>query len=483
MTEVDKYDQPGEVSREADPIRQMEARTNAFRDHGRQILMECTVSIPEGRIWQEITNGTDSQLYHPCPHCGQWATWERSHLVGWHGAVDEFAAGDEAKWECPACSETFGDDERKQMHRHTLLVHRGQEVTPDGEITGTEPRTETFGLRWSAFDNPFVSTGRLGQDEWTAIKDVNQESAERAARQFIWAIPHEPPDIDLTQLDPTEVSDRQHETKRGEVPSGTLGIAVGVDTGKRRLHWSAHAVQSDGSDVIIDYGEQQTEWEALGVTRALIAALDRMAAYWASGWIDGTGRKWTPGQVWIDSGYAEHQEGVYVFCKAAGHKVYRPTKGDGNSVYGGGAGYKPPRQKSEAVRLIGRGYYGVWQTKRQVLLVHVDANAWKADFQSRLKMPATDAGSIRLYQVADPSEHADWSAQVTAERQVDVWRAGRRAAVKWEPIRRANHWLDAGYLGTAAAQYLREHGAEGKQQPQWSGQKSGGWFQQQQRRQ
>jgi phage terminase large subunit GpA-like protein len=472
MTEVDKYDEPGETSREADPIRQMEARTNAFRDFGRMILLECTVSIPGGRIWQEITNGTDSRLYHPCPHCGYWTTWEREHLIGWQNGADQYAAGDGARWECPACSGTFGDRGRKQAMQQTMLVHRGQEVTPDGEITGAEPRTETFGLQWSAFDNPFVSTSRLGQDEWLTAGDINQESAERAARQFVWAIPHEAPDVDLTHLDPTLVSDRQHHTKRGEVPAGTLGLAVGADTGKRRLHWSTHAVQADGSDVIIEYGEQQTEWEALGVTRALMTALERLATYWGAGWLDATGRTWKPAQVWIDSGYAEHQEGVYAFCRASGHNVYRPTKGHGGGVYGGGAGYLAPRQKSESIRLIGRGYHGTWQTKRGILLIHVDADAWKADFQSRLKMPATEAGAIRLYQVADPAEHADWSAQVTAERQVHLWKAGKRAAVKWEQIRRANHWLDAGYLGTAAACYLREHGIKAKGP-------EGGWFERQ----
>ena len=139
-------------------------------------------------------------------------------------------------------------------------------------------------------------------------------------------------------------------------------------------------------------------------------------------------------------------------------------------MYGGGGGYLAPRQKTQAIRFIGRGCHGAWQGKRQVLLIHVDADAWKADFQSRLKMPPEDAGAIRLYQVADPSDHADWSAQVTAERQVDVWQSGRHAAVRWEQVRRANHWLDAGYLGTAAAWYVREFLGQDKQAPK------DGWF-------
>ena len=455
LTEVDKYDTAGEASREADPIRQMEARTNAFRDFGRQILMECTVSIPSGRIWQEITLGTDSRLYHPCPCCGVWAAWEREHLTGWRDATDEFAARDAARWTCPACSGMFGDDERRAMLPLVVLVHRGQEVTPDGAVTGPEPRTETFGLRWSAFDNPFVSTGRLGQDEWNAARAVNQDSAERAMRQFVWCIPYEPPDVDLTHLEPATVAQRQHASKRGEVPANCIGVAVGVDTGKRRLHWSAHAILTDGSDVVIDYGVQATQWEALGVTASLLAALGELRTYWAAGWRDIAGTLWTPSAVWIDSGYAEHQAAVYVFCKQAGPQVYRPTKGHGEGVWGGGGRYAAPRLKTDVVRYIGRGTHATWQRAQQITLMHVDADGWKAEFHSRLKMPASEPGAIRLYAVADSTEHADWCAHVTAERQVDVWKEGQRAAVKWEQVRRENHWLDAGYLGTAAGEFIR----------------------------
>jgi len=461
MTEVDKYDTAGTVSREADPIRQMEARTNAFRDYGRQILMECTVSILEGRIWQEITKGTDSRLYHPCPHCGHWATWERSHLVGWQDTADEFEAADAAKWECPACSGTFGEEERKQMHRQTLLVHRGQEVTPEGEVTGTEPRTETFGLQWSAFDNPFVRTSRLGQEEWLARRAVNQDSAERAARQFIWAIPYEPPDVDMTQLDPATVAERQHTTKRGEVPADTIGIAVGVDTGKRRLHWSAHAILANSSDVVVEYGEQKTPWETLGVTRALLQALGELKTYWDAGWRGDAGLVWKPTQVWIDSGYAEHQAAVYAFCKASGVKIYRPTKGQGQSVFGGGGRYTTPREKGELVRYIGRGMHATYQPAHGVLLMSLDADAWKAEFQSRLKMEPTEAGAITLYAVADSTDHADWCAQVAAERQIETLQG-----VKFETLRRANHWLDAGYEATAAGEFIRANAPqEGQLRP------------------
>lgn len=41
---------------------------------------------------------------------------------------------------------------------------------------------------------------------------------------------------------------------------------------------------------------------------------------------------------------------------------------------------------------------------------------------------------------------------------MDVWRQGVRAAIKWEQIRRENHFLDAGYLATAAGEFIRAMG-------------------------
>jgi phage terminase large subunit GpA-like protein len=458
LTEVDKYDTAREISREADPIRQMEARTNAFRDYGRQIWMECTVSIPEGRIWQEVTRGTDTRLYHPCPHCGAWTTWERSHLAGWQDAADEFAAADAAEWVCPECGATFGESERRAMFGRTVAAHRGQEITPAGEVVGPLPRTETFGLRWSAFDNPFVRTARLGQDEWITGRAINQDSAERAARQFIWAIPYEPEDTDVLRLDATVLATRQHATKRAEVPEGCLGVVLGVDTGKRALHWSAHAVLADESDVIIEYGVQAVECDRLGVTNGLIDAFGKLNTYWQQGWRDSAGKTWQPAHVWIDSGWAEHQAAVYAFCKAAGSKCYKPTKGGTDQAGRYSWTYKAPRAKTKEIRYIGRSMHSSYQKAHGISLMLVGSDYWKAEFHARLKMPAADAGSIRLYAVADQTEHADWCNHVTAERQVEVFKAGRPMGLKFETIRRANHWLDSGYAGTAAAQFLRDTG-------------------------
>lgn len=463
MTEVDKYDMAGEVSREADAIRQMEARTNAFRDYGRQILMECTVSIPEGRIWQEIINGTDSRLFHSCPHCGHWMTWERSHLVGWQDTADEFAAADAARWECPVCSLTFGDEERKQMHRQTLLVHRGQEVTPQGEIIGPEPRTETFGLRWSAFDNPFIRTSRLGQDEWLSRRAVNQDSAERAARQFIWAMPYESADIELTPVDPETIRQRVVDTKQGIVPNDAIAVVVGIDTGKYRIHWVALALLADNRAAVIDYGEQKTEAKTVGTLKGMFDAFALLRIHFDSGWQFENGQKCQPQQVWIDSGYHEHKQPVYEFCKATneeldrefGDEIYRPTKGFAEAHKQMTRYYKP-RELTTSVQYLGEEFDMRLQLDDQIYLVHVNADFWKARVQEGLSMDSQSPGAIALYWTPDQYHHQEYGQQIAAEKQIEEWHQDRGFLKVFKVLQRENHYLDATYLGLTAGEFVRE---------------------------
>jgi len=65
-TEVDRYDQTTEASRETTAVEQMEARTEAFDDRMFS-YEECTVTTQDGRIWSEFNAGTGTDLYTQCP--------------------------------------------------------------------------------------------------------------------------------------------------------------------------------------------------------------------------------------------------------------------------------------------------------------------------------------------------------------------------------------------------------------------------------
>ncbi len=179
ITETDGMDNAGETSREADAVEQIEARTLAYGRRDKRVYLECTVSVERGRIWQEVTRGTDTRIYRPCPHCGEYVSPDRADLHGWREVESAENAADMAHWQCPVCHATWTDTERREGWRDAVLVHRGQQALPSGEVVGDPPRTQTFGLRWSAVDNPFTTAADLGAEEWKAARDHDRENAEK----------------------------------------------------------------------------------------------------------------------------------------------------------------------------------------------------------------------------------------------------------------------------------------------------------------
>jgi hypothetical protein len=60
VTETDGFDEVGSSSREGDKFSQLERRTLAYGEYAR-VIAECTVSIEQGRTWQEYQRGTRSR--------------------------------------------------------------------------------------------------------------------------------------------------------------------------------------------------------------------------------------------------------------------------------------------------------------------------------------------------------------------------------------------------------------------------------------
>jgi len=473
VTETDGMDQAGETSREADAIEQLEGRTRAYGS-SKRIYLECTASIEKGRIWQEITGGTNSRIARPCPRCRKYVTPEREHLIGWQDAESELEAAAKATWSCPECAKPWTEKQRFEAAEKTVLVHEGQRVLRNGRIVGEPPKTKTLGFRWSAIDNPFTTAGELGAEEWRARRSHDQDNAEKKQRQFVWCLPYVPPEVDLISLDPNELQRRTEGTRKGQVPDGTIAITVGVDTGKYKLHWHATATRKNGSQTVIEYGEQPTRAKEIGTLKGLIEALGILHAYFANAWRDVAGTVFAPAQVWVDSGYHEHKVAVYEFCRSVngdlplGQWVWRPMKGFGERQRGT-TRYIAPRKKGGDIRHVGQEYDFRWQREHKVILVHVNSDYWKSQLHQRLAMPAEEPGSLTLYEAPSPDEHFDYSQQITAEVQREEYVEGRGETTVWVRERRNNHFLDAGYQSLAAANFVVEMLAAQQQ-------KLGSWY-------
>ena len=471
ITEADGMDESSAGSREADKIEQIEARTRAFGRTGKRVYLECTASIKAGRIWTEIENGSDAKLLRPCVHCGAFVAPEREHLQGWRDAQTSEEAARSTYFACPACDESWSEEDRAEAAKSIVICHRGQSVDDSGNVIGDLPETQTLGFRWSAIDNPFVTIADLGAEEWIAARARDRENAEKKMRQFVWALPYDPPDVELTPLDPDELMQRTCSLKKGIAPDDTQSITIGVDTGKRVLHWTAFAGTPAGGRVI-EYGKQPVDSDRLGVRAGLITALGKLAEYFQGGWTTPAGQKVGPGQVWIDSGYHEHTDAVYQFCAAAnaelnrsvGSEIYRPTKG-----YGEGqrrmTRYIEPTAKRREVLYIGNQFH-IARVKRNgrivpgVMLVHVNSDHWKSELHQRLMMPPEEPLAITLYEAASFAEHDEFCRHLTAEKQMEKFIEGRGEVIVWDRHDRNNHWLDATYSAVCAAEAMLDDKAK-----------------------
>ena len=61
-------------------------------------------------------------------------------------------------------------------------------------------------------------------------------------------------------------------------------------------------------------------------------------------------------------------------------------------------------------------------------------------------------GAMTLFQ-ASPQEHLALAKHLTAEVKTEEFVAGKGVVVKWERLRRQNHWFDAIYNACAAGYF------------------------------
>lgn len=448
VTEADDLDEASSTSREADKLKQMEARTKAYGDRKR-IYLECTASLDTGRIWREYQQGTKSKIACLCPHCGLYVSPEREDFVGWQGADSEHQAADESSFFCPDCGEQWSTENRRDANRAAVLVHDGQEVTESGEVTGQPKRTMTLGFRWSAANNLFATEKSIGVDEWKAAKSEDEDNAEREQRQFVWALPYIPNIEEKTPLDTMVIANRTRHTPVGQAPDGCEFLTVGVDVGKWELHWTATAWEPNATGTVIDYGTVSVPSDVMSLESAIVEALNQLKMMCNRGWLFPLDVLMVPGQVWIDSGY--EQDAVYKFCRDSG-SPYFPVKGYGMTQRQNGK-YRQQETAGRNTKYIGEEFHIKQVPKKRVLLTHLNSDYWKTWLHKRLDCSLQEPGAVALYKSTE-KQHRVFAKHLTAEREVQRYDQKKAPVTVWERIRKANHWLDATSYSCAAAHRL-----------------------------
>jgi phage terminase large subunit GpA-like protein len=453
ITETDKMDQAGDVSREADPVSQIEDRTFAFdRFGGGYVFLECTCSVSEGRIWREVVGGTNSRIAIPCPHCGAYVSLDREHFTGWQAAANEVEAEQLGHFFCTECGQIWTQEERLAANECGVLVHHGQAVDNAGQVHGDPPPARTLGVRLTAANNALVADKTIAVHEWKAAREDEESEAklnlEKTLRQKIWALPYDPPSLDEMHLDWQAIKERSERLPKGLVPADTFAMTVGVDIGKRLAHWVAVAWLNDKRCHVADYGRFDIAFDELGAERALTAALRDFRDLCESGW-GGQNDRVIPEAVWIDSAYTT--ETVRAFVRESGPR-YLPTIGRGTGQYSGQ--YTKPKSAGKTVREIGEEYHIEWVDRDQCHVVIVNADHWKGFVHRRMLTPVGKAGAMTLFDSqGDKNCHTRFAKHMVSERQVEEFVVGKGRVTKWVAEHSNNHWFDAMYLASAAGHF------------------------------
>jgi phage terminase large subunit GpA-like protein len=439
ITESDGFDEAGENSRETDRFSQIEARTSAFGDRAR-VYQECTVSIEEGRTWRELKAGTDSRIVLQCPHCHQFVTPEREHLIGWQDAQNVIEARERAGMVCPACASLWSEQDRIHANHVSRIVHRGQEITPDGSIVGLPPKTLTFALRFTSANNLLVTASRVAEEEWQAPRTTDTALAEKKLRQFYWTLPSESESVTLSELDAQAICNRMVEIERGRVPVDTAKLTIGIDVGKWLCHWVAVAWRADGTPHVVEYGRLEVASSSLAEELAIMNALRRFRDEICKvGWpsLAPNGGTIGPTLTLVDSGNWEST--VVTFCNES-LAGYLPSKGFGI------------QQISRRAMTHEPGYELVAQPAGH-RLVEINADAWKTNVHARLQTPVGQPGGLTLFKTR-AVEHLSFAKHLTSEQKVEEFVAGRGLVSKWKALSRNNHYLDALALAFVAGHGL-----------------------------
>jgi len=450
VTETDGIAVNSPGSMEADKLTQMEARLRAFKRFGTdRTYLECTLSTAEGRTHTEIVAGTESRIALPCPHCREWVSPERDHLVGWQEAENVMEARERAHFVCPACETPWSEDDRYRANLGALLLHRGQTVDDSGSVVGDPPPTNTLGFRFSAVHNMFVGVADLGEDEWTAARAEDEDNAEREMCQFVWAVPYTPPIIDVAPLNQQTLARRVHKQPKGIIPEGCAVVTAHLDLGKYLCHYAVCAFdQQTARGYVVDYDVIEVPSDRFEVEQALMIAMQEFHDLVSAGWgMEGGGTR-TPNVVWIDAGWKI--DAVYAFCRKHRGR-FQPAVGRAEKQQYTKR-YDRPKSTGAIVKRIGDGYHLSLVRAARLLLVEVNADQWKLSVHERLSCPVDARGSLTLY-MATANQHTKIAKHVTAEKIVEEFDPKKGTVRRWEKIRKNNHLFDNLYNCLAAAHF------------------------------
>lgn len=407
VTEAAGFSTAGGTSKESDPLRQLRARQKSWPDEQQRTYIEGTLTVEQDLPWALKELSSRSKIVAPCPYCGEWIEPNRSHLRGWQKAKSLQEAKDKTHYVCPDCDHKITDDQRPAILRDAKLLHHGQQIGSDGNITGQTQSTRLW-FHPGAWHNLFTSIASIGGDEYAA-RQIEEDtppriSAERSLCQFVHSVPWVPPkwDDDL-ELDPRSIASRQQKPlRKGIVPKDTEVLTTGVDLGSRVGWWLTLATRiktnGDRSRHIVDYGRFDVPSSRMQLKRAIKYALaelwDQLGAGYGIHGKPGTTRHID--QIWYDANWKPEPVLAHVRQLTGVNRMGRHF-----GAYGRGqqslqqANYTAPRKTGNEIREIDPNglYYLEKIAAHKTLAVIWDSSTSKYQLQQALTLPEQEEGS------------------------------------------------------------------------------------------
>lgn len=435
LTELDKMDTPGEVSRETDPTSQIEARTTAFGSSAR-IWGECTVSVREGKIWREVTSiGSNSQILIRCPHCGKHIYPERGNFRGWEDET-VLAAERGAYYECQECKGKWDEAARQTALAEPVMKHENLE-------------TDTFGLRYNMMHSGLVTMADIAREHWKAKAD-GSVPAEKKVCQFVWSSPWVD-EYDDDTLTVPYVLTRAGEHNFGEVPQEADFTVGAIDVQKYWLYGLIEAYRAADmtcwtvawrSPDIMPKEFRNSNPTAPMVRDKLNELYDEMVI------------SYNCRSIWIDCGY-RHEASTQQIVKewAASKQNVFPLvgRGHGQSEHMSG---KQLRMRSWRV-----GDGTVVQSRRQAdrsILWFLDVDVLKLAVHESLRIEQGKPGCRYFPRQIMEREHKWIAEHLVAEQFMQKWEPGKGMVRKWVENKRRHDILDCAAYARGGAMYERE---------------------------
>ena len=434
--ETDKF--PQLLKSEAGTLDLMMQRTGQYLEHSH--IFASTPTVPTGTIWQEALRG-DCRRYHvPCPHCselfsfkfttdGTTLVWDQSAKNA-NGTWDLERVAKTAHYRCPKCQNEIWEHHRRDMLHAGKWIPDPKEQADDAranyDIVADPYRRSYFRSCFNVL-HPNRTFAKIAQKHLLAGRDPSKrqnftnselgEVHEEAGETVDWQILQKRAESYLDDGKPLIL------------PDGVRVLTAGID------------IQANPPRAEVEIVGWGRDFESWGIQYAIIPR----NAGWKQMWDDVDRlltRQWTHERGFtlnvaatcVDTGH-EPEEVYKWVARCQPRRVY--------AVKGSSEGYGTPllsRPQKSGVK--------------KATLYMVGTITAKEMIYARMRIQEPGPGCMHFPIEPKRGYDAEWFRQVTAEKCVERYVAGRKTKKFVKPSGRANEALDIRCYSLAALHRL-----------------------------